>query len=65
MAQVMSERLEADAVSVLHVNNDYGQQLADRFAETFDGEINHQVAFNKGESSYSSVIDTALSPPDS
>ena len=65
MAQVMSERLEADAVSVLHVNNDYGQQLADRFAETFDGEINHQAAFNKGESSYSSVIDTALSPPDS
>ena len=64
MAQVMSGRLEADAVSVLHVNNDYGQQLAGRFAETFDGEVYHQVAFNKGASSYSSVIDTALSPPD-
>jgi len=65
MAQVMSERLGADAVSILHVNNDYGQQLAGRFADTFDGEVYHQVAFNKGASSYSSAIDTALSPPDS
>ena len=64
MAQVMSGRLEADTVSVLHVNNDYGQQLAGRFVETFDGEVFQQVAFNKGASSYSSVIDTALSPPD-
>ena len=64
MATVMSERLGADTVSVLHVNNDYGQQLAGRFVETFDGEVYHQVAFNKGASSYSSVIDSALSPPD-
>ena len=64
MATVMSGRLEVDNVSVLHVNNDYGQQLAERFAETFDGEVYHQVAFNKGESSYSSVIETALSSPD-
>ena len=64
MAQVMSERLEADTVSVLHVNNDYGQQLAGRFVETFDGELYQQIAFNKGASSYSSAIDTALSPPD-
>jgi ABC-type branched-subunit amino acid transport system substrate-binding protein len=65
MATVMSERLGADTASVLHVNNDYGQQLAGRFAETFDGEVFQQVAFNKGASSYSSVINTALSPPDS
>ena len=64
MATVMAERLGVDSASVLHVNNDYGQQLASRFAETFDGEVYHQVAFNKGASSYSSVIDTALSPPD-
>ncbi|MBB6647181.1 ABC transporter substrate-binding protein [Halobellus ruber] len=65
MAQVMANRLGADTVSVLHVNNDYGQQLAGRFVETFEGEVYHQVAFNKGASSYSSVISTALSPPDS
>ncbi len=68
MAQVMSERLGVDNVSTLYVNNDYGQQLSERFsnvfADTFDGEVYRQVAFNIGESSYSSVIDTALSPPD-
>jgi ABC-type branched-subunit amino acid transport system substrate-binding protein len=68
MAQVMSERLEASTVSTLYVNNDYGQQLSDRFAtvfsDEFDGEVYRQTAFNIGESSYSSVIETALSGPD-
>ena len=68
MAQVMAERLEVDTVSTLYVNNDYGQQLSERFTnvftDTFDGEVYRQEAFNIGESSYSSVIDTALSPPD-
>ncbi|MFA1611999.1 ABC transporter substrate-binding protein [Halobellus rubicundus] len=68
MAQVMSERLDVDSVSTLYVNNDYGQQLSNRFSnvfeETFDGEVYRQVAFNIGESSYSSVIESALSPPD-
>ena len=69
MAQVMSERLGVSSVSTLYVNNDYGQQLSDRFSnvftEQFGGEVYHKVAFNKGESSYSSVIETALSGPDS
>jgi ABC-type branched-subunit amino acid transport system substrate-binding protein len=69
MAQVMSERLGASTVSTLYVNNDYGQQLSERFTnvftDTFDGEVLRQEAFNIGESSYSSVINTALSPPDS
>ncbi|WP_136601889.1 ABC transporter substrate-binding protein [Salinigranum halophilum] len=65
MAQVMSERLGASSVSTLYVNNDYGQQLSNRFAsvfeDSFDGEVMTQVAFNIGESSYSSVIESALS----
>ena len=69
MAQVMSERLGVDTVSTLYVNNDYGQQLSERFSnvfeDTFDGEVYRQVAFNIGESSYSSVISNALSAPDS
>jgi ABC-type branched-subunit amino acid transport system substrate-binding protein len=68
MAQVMSERLGVSSASVLYVNNDYGQQLSERFAnvfsDEFDGDVYHQVGFNKGASSYSSVIETALSPPD-
>ncbi|POG56419.1 ABC transporter substrate-binding protein [Haloferax marisrubri] len=69
MAQVMAERLEVSSVSTLYVNNDYGQQLSERFSnvfsDSFEGEVYNQVAFNIGESSYSSVIETALSGPDS
>jgi ABC-type branched-subunit amino acid transport system substrate-binding protein len=65
MAQVASDRLEAASASTLYVNNDYGQQLSERFAsvfqDTFEGEIYNQVAFNIGESSYSSVIEKANS----
>ncbi|KAB1198837.1 MULTISPECIES: ABC transporter substrate-binding protein [Haloferax] len=68
MAQVMSDRLRVDTVSTLYVNNDYGQQLSERFsnvfADEFDGEVYNQTAFNIGESSYSSVIETALSGPE-
>ena len=65
MAQVMADRLGESTVSTLYVNNDYGQQLSERFAsvfeEEYDGTVLTQVAFNIGESSYSSVIDSALS----
>ncbi|WP_435184714.1 ABC transporter substrate-binding protein [Halobellus sp. EA9] len=67
MAQVMSERLGVSSVSTLYVNNDYGQQLSNRFsnvfAEEFGGEVYHKVGFNKGASSYTSALETALSPP--
>ena len=65
MAQVASNELEASTTSTLYVNNDYGQQLSERFSnvfkEQFDGEVFHQVAFNQGESSYSSVVNEAMS----
>ncbi|KTG08592.1 branched-chain amino acid ABC transporter substrate-binding protein [Haloprofundus marisrubri] len=65
MAQVASERLDAGSVATLYVNNDYGQQLSNRFTEVFesefDGTVTNQVSFNIGEASYSSVIETALS----
>jgi len=65
MAQVSAERLEGATASTLYVNNDYGQQLSERYAEVFesehDGEVLNQVSFNKGESSYSNVIEQALS----
>lgn len=65
MAQVASERLEAQSAATLYVNNDYGQQLSNRFAEVFqnefDGEVLDQISFNIGESSYSNVIEQALS----
>ncbi|WP_135822552.1 ABC transporter substrate-binding protein [Halostella litorea] len=65
MAQVASERLGAESAATLYVNNDYGQQLSNRFSnvfeDTFDGEVYDQISFNIGESSYTNVIDSALS----
>jgi len=65
MAQVASERLGNSTAATLYVNNDYGQQLSERFTgvfqDEFGGTVTDQVAFNIGESSYTSVIETALS----
>ena len=68
MAQVTANRLEASTASTLYVNNDYGQQLSQQFADTFenehDGSMWNQVAYHQGESSYTSTIETALQEPD-
>ena len=65
MAQVASERLDASTAATLYVNNDYGQQLSERFSgvfeDSFDGEVYDQISFNIGESSYSNVVEQALS----
>nr|WP_265111349.1 ABC transporter substrate-binding protein [Halosolutus halophilus] len=65
MAEVASEEQGASSAASLYVNNDYGQQLSERFTEVFEGdvggEMQTQVAFNQGASSYSSVVNEALS----
>ena len=65
MAQVSADRLDGSTAATLYVNNDYGQQLSERFSEVFEdehgGEVLNQVSFNIGESSYSNVIEQALS----
>jgi ABC-type branched-subunit amino acid transport system substrate-binding protein len=65
MAQVTAERLGGEVASTLYVNNDYGQQLSNRFSNVFEdefgGTITGQVAFNENEGSYTSVIQEALS----
>jgi len=54
MAQVAAERLDASSAVTLYVNNDYGQQLSERFAsvfeETFDGEVFRQLGYEPGRS---------------
>ena len=59
-ANVMADRLGASSVSTLYVDNDYGQQLNDQFVEIFDGEVLSENAYGQGDSSYSSVVQTAL-----
>ncbi|PSQ59348.1 branched-chain amino acid ABC transporter substrate-binding protein [Halobacteriales archaeon SW_7_71_33] len=64
-AQLVAERLEAGSVSTMFVDNDYGQQLSDRFVEVFtgefDGEVVSEVGYPQGSSSYTSEIESALS----
>ena len=64
LAQVAAERLGNSSAATLYVNNDYGQQLSDRFTEvfenTFDGTVTNAVGFNKGASSYTSALESAL-----
>jgi len=64
MAQVSSGRLGGSSAATLYVNNDYGQQLSNRysnvFEDAFEGTVTAQVAYNQGESSYTSVIQEAL-----
>jgi ABC-type branched-subunit amino acid transport system substrate-binding protein len=64
MAQVAAERLGGSTTATLYVNNDYGQQLSERYAsvfeDEFDGEVFDQIAYNQNESSYTSVVQEAL-----
>jgi ABC-type branched-subunit amino acid transport system substrate-binding protein len=64
LAQVATERLDASTAATMYVNNSYGQLLSQSFASAFKnvgGQMNQQVSFQKGASSYTSRISQALS----
>lgn len=67
MAQVASERLGASSASTFFINNAYGQQLSEQFSTTFQEDYNstiyHRVSFEGEQSSYTSKLRQALSPP--
>jgi len=46
-------------VSILYVNNDYGQGLADAFTEAFGGEVSAAIAFEQGQASYRGELQRA------
>ncbi len=46
-------------VSILYVNNDYGQGLADAFTEAFSGEVSAAIAFEQGQASYRGELQRA------
>jgi len=54
LAQVVADKGLTN-VSIMYVNNDYGEGLANSFAEAFtshDGTVHQQVAYEKGNASY-------------
>ena len=61
MAQVASGRLEGQSASSLYVNNDYGQLLSQSFFDSFEGEAQQKVSFEKEQPSYTSKLQSALS----
>jgi ABC-type branched-subunit amino acid transport system substrate-binding protein len=61
MAQVATERQDASTAATMYVNNSYGQLLSESFTSAFSGNVQNQVSFPKGASSYSSQLSQALS----
>ncbi len=47
------------SVSVMYVNNDYGQGLADAFSEAFEGDVSTSIAFEQGQASYRGELQQA------
>jgi ABC-type branched-subunit amino acid transport system substrate-binding protein len=61
IAQIAAKRVGAGSASVLALNNDYGQALADSFVDSFEGEVTANVAFAKSQASYTAKLNEALS----
>lgn len=66
LAQVANQRVNASTVSVMYVNNSYGQALANSFVQAFgQSNVPAQVSFEKAQSSYTSKLQEAMaSSPD-
>ena len=66
LAQVANQRANAKTVSVMYVNNSYGQALANSFVQAFGkSNVPAQVSFEKAQSSYTSKLQEAMaSSPD-
>jgi len=65
MAQAASEQLDGiETAATTYINDDYGQLLSqwftDHFEQGFGGSVQQQVVHDPTESSYSSVLQTAL-----
>ncbi|WP_435194240.1 ABC transporter substrate-binding protein [Natronomonas sp. EA1] len=60
IAQVATERENAQTASTMYVNNDYGQALSDAFESAFSGEVQATVSFEKEQASYTTRLESAL-----
>jgi branched-chain amino acid transport system substrate-binding protein len=57
MGMIMNDFVEADTAAFLHVNNAYGEGLAEGAAEAFDGENLGLVPYSSQTSDYTSTLD--------
>ncbi|AGN01311.1 branched-chain amino acid ABC transporter periplasmic protein [Salinarchaeum sp. Harcht-Bsk1] len=64
MAQVAYEDRDLQSAAVFHLNNEYGELLAESFASAFEeigGSVQTQTAFEAEQPSYTSALDSTLS----
>jgi len=55
----MVEEGGIDSVSILYVNNDYGEGLANAFASNYQGEVMESLAYEPGNASYRGELSRA------
>jgi branched-chain amino acid transport system substrate-binding protein len=63
VAKVMARIIEeqgVDTASVIFINNDFGEALADTFESSFGGETLARVGYESGQSSYQSILSEAF-----
>jgi len=58
LAKLVTEK-GLSSVSIMYINNDYGQGLADAFSGAFDGEVSTSIAFEQGQASYRGELQKA------
>ncbi|PSP57913.1 ABC transporter [Halobacteriales archaeon QH_7_66_36] len=60
MGRILNQRVEAETASFLYVDNPYGQGLAERASENFDGETLDLVGYSKQTNDYTSTLDAVF-----
>jgi branched-chain amino acid transport system substrate-binding protein len=63
VAKVMARIIQnqgGSTASVIFINNDFGEALADTFEASFEGETLTRVGYESGQSSYQSVLQKAF-----
>lgn len=57
MGQIMNDYVKADTAAFLHVNNAYGEGLAKKAQEAFDGETLRLTPYSSKTTDYTSTLD--------
>jgi len=60
MGRILNQRLEAETASFLYVDNPYGQGLAERASQNFEGETLNLVGYSKQTNDYTSTLDSVF-----
>ena len=57
MGQILNDFIEAETAAFLYVDNPYGEGLANRASQAFDGETLNMVGYGQDAADYTSTLD--------